>query len=29
MTFVSALRHAGLIAPWVIGGPVNGESLRT
>ena len=28
MTFVGALRHDGIIAPWVIDGPINGESLR-
>ena len=29
MTFVGALRHDGIIAPWVIDGPINGESFRT
>jgi len=29
MTFVGALRHDGIIAPWVINGPINGESFRT
>ena len=29
MTFVAALRHDAIIAPWVIDGPINGESLRT
>lgn len=29
MTFVAALRHDGIIAPWVIDGPINGESFRT
>lgn len=29
MTFVDALRHDGIIAPWVIDGPINGESFRT
>ena len=29
MTFVAALRHDGLVAPWVIDGPINGESFRT
>lgn len=28
MTFVGALRHDGIIAPWVIDGPINGESFR-
>lgn len=29
MTFVAALRHDGIVAPWVIDGPINGESFRT
>ena len=29
MTFVGALHHDGIIAPWVIDGPINGESFRT
>lgn len=29
MTFVGALHHGGIIAPWVIDGPINGESFRT
>jgi transposase len=29
MTFVGALRHDGIIAPWIIDGPINGESFRT
>jgi transposase len=29
MTFVGALRHDGIIAPWVIDGPINGDSFRT
>ena len=28
MTFIAALRHDGIIAPWVIDGPINGESFR-
>ena len=28
MTLVAALRHDGIIAPWVIDGPINGESFR-
>jgi transposase len=29
MTFARALRHDGIVAPWVIDGPINGESFRT
>ena len=29
MTFVAALRHDGIVAPWVIDGPINGASFRT
>jgi len=29
MTFVAALRHDGVVAPWVIDGPINGASFRT
>ena len=29
MTFVGALRHDGIIAPWVIDGPIHGERFRT
>ena len=29
MTFVGALRHDGIIAPWVIDGPISGDSFRT
>lgn len=29
MTFVAALRHDGIVAPWVIDGPINGETFRT
>jgi transposase len=29
MTFVAALRNDGIVAPWVIDGPINGESFRT
>lgn len=29
MTFVAALRHDGIGAPWVIDGPINGETFRT
>lgn len=29
MTFIGALRHDGIVAPWVIEGPINGESFRT
>lgn len=28
-TFVGALRHDGIIAPWAIDGPINGERFRT
>ena len=28
MTFIAALRHDRIIAPWVIDGPINGESFR-
>jgi transposase len=29
MTFVAALRHDGITAPWIIDGPIDGESFRT
>lgn len=29
LTFVGALRHDGIIAPWLLDGPINGESFRT
>ncbi len=29
MTFLAALRHDRIDAPWVLDGPVNGESFRT
>ena len=29
MTFIAALRHDGITAPWVIDGPINGEIFRT
>jgi hypothetical protein len=29
ITFVGALRHDGIIAPWVINGSINGASFRT
>jgi transposase len=29
MTFVAALRHDGITAPWLIEGPIDGESFRT
>ncbi len=29
MTFLAALRHDRLDAPWVLDGPINGESFRT
>ena len=25
MTFIAALRNDGISAPWVIGGPINGD----
>ena len=28
MTFIAALRHDRISAPWVIDGPINGESFR-
>ena len=28
MTFIAALRHDRVEAPWVIDGPINGESFR-
>lgn len=28
MTFVAALRQDGIVAPWVIDGPINGEAFR-
>ena len=29
MTFIAALRHDGVTAPWVIDGPINGGIFRT
>ena len=29
MTFIAALRHDAITAPWVIDGPINGEAFRT
>lgn len=29
MTFVAALRHDGIVAPWVIDGPINGSIFQT
>lgn len=29
MTFVAALRHDGITAPWLLEGPIDGESFRT
>jgi putative transposase len=29
MTFLAALRHDRIDAPWVLDGPINGESFRT
>ena len=29
MTFVAALRHDGIVAPWVIDGPINGGIFQT
>lgn len=29
MTFLAALRHGRVDAPWPIDGPINGETLRT
>ena len=29
MTFIAALRHDGIVAPFVLDGPINGESFRT
>ena len=29
MTFVAALRHDSITAPWVIDGPINGEIFKT
>ncbi len=29
MTFVAALRHDRIDAPWVLDGPINGDSFRT
>jgi len=29
MTFVAALRHDRITAPWVIDGPINGEIFKT
>ena len=28
MTFIAALRHDAITAPWVIDGPINGAELR-
>ena len=28
MTFLAALRHDGVTAPWLLDGPINGESFR-
>lgn len=28
MTFLAALRHDRIEAPWLVGGPINGESFR-
>jgi putative transposase len=28
MTFIAALRHDGITAPWLIDGPINGERFR-
>ena len=27
MTFLAALRHDGVVAPWLVDGPINGESF--
>ena len=27
MTFIAALRHDAVVAPWLLGGPINGESF--
>jgi putative transposase len=29
MTFVAALRHDRIEAPWILDGPINGEAFRT
>lgn len=29
MTFIAALRHDGIVAPFVLDGPINGENFRT
>ena len=29
MTFIAALRHDAITAPWVIDGPIHGEAFRT
>ena len=29
MTFIAALRHDAITAPWVIDGPINGEIFQT
>ena len=29
MTFIAALRHDAITAPWVINGPINGATFRT
>jgi putative transposase len=28
-TFLAALRHDGIVAPWLLDGPIDGESFRT
>jgi hypothetical protein len=29
MTFLAALRHDRIEAPWVLDGPINGEAFKT
>ena len=29
MTFLAALRHDRIDAPWVLDGPINGEAFKT
>lgn len=29
MTFLAALRHDRIVAPWLVEGPIDGESFRT
>ena len=29
MTFIAALRHDAITAPWVFDGPINGEIFKT